>query len=52
MVLVFGLILPIAEFTEAFMGSDKIRRTPPREAKMRYLREKKNKMRQQPHLYN
>ena len=44
--------LHLAEFTEAFVATDKIRRTPPREAKMRYLREKKNKMRQQPHLYN
>lgn len=41
-----------AEFNEAFHPSDKLRRTPPREAKMRYLREKKKKMQQMPQLYS
>lgn len=42
----------VAEFQQAFKPVEKIRRTPPREAKMRYLREKKKKMQQMPHLYN
>jgi hypothetical protein len=41
-----------AEFSQAFTAEDKIRRTPPKEAKMRYLREKKKKMQNMPHLYN
>jgi LisH domain-containing protein ARMC9 len=41
-----------AEFNEAFHAGDRIRRTPPREAKLRYLREKKQKMKQMPHLYS
>ena len=41
----------VAEFNEAFQPADKIRRTPPRESKMRYLREKKKKMQEMPHLY-
>mmetsp|Transcript_15710 Transcript_15710/g.15494 ORF Transcript_15710/g.15494 Transcript_15710/m.15494 type:complete len:462 (+) Transcript_15710:434-1819(+) len=40
-----------AEHQEAFTGKDKIRRTPPKESKLRYLREKKKKMQQKPHLY-
>lgn len=41
----------VAEFEQAFIATEKIRRTPPKEAKMRYIREKKKKMQQQPHLY-
>lgn len=40
------------EFNQAFKAEDKIRRTPPKEAKLRYLREKKKKMMANPHLYN
>lgn len=42
----------VKELNKGFYSKDKIRRTPPREAKMRYLREKKKKMQQMPHLYN
>jgi len=41
-----------AEFQEAFNAGEKIRRTPPREAKLRYLRDKKQKMKKMPHLYS
>ena len=42
----------VEELQQAFKSEDKLRRTPPKEAKMRYIREKKKKMMKNPNLYS